>query len=148
VRPIPVSSHFDLLRHNIYLSSLSSDTPSLCSSLSMTDHVSHPLHKMKNYSLFVHILIFILLDGKLEDKRSLQLSCVRCKVPNIYIVVYPRTWISPHLANGDPVSIKWWSCYHKTRRINEEYFWISCSVESSVSNHLTMMQFCLPRTIM
>jgi len=49
------------------------------------------------------------LDGKLEDKRSLQLSCVRCKVPNPHTVVYPRAWMSPRLVNGGPVSIKWWS---------------------------------------
>jgi len=46
------------------------------------------------------------LDGKLEDKRILQLNCVGCTVPNPHIVVYPRAWMSPHLANGGPVSIK------------------------------------------
>jgi hypothetical protein len=61
---------------------------------------------MKNYSLFVYILFFILLGGKLEDKRSFQLKCVRYKVPNPHIVSYPRAWMSPHLSNGGPVNTK------------------------------------------
>jgi hypothetical protein len=48
----PVSSHLDLLRSNIYLSSLSSDTPSLCSSLNMTDHVSHTIRSQYLFTAY------------------------------------------------------------------------------------------------
>jgi hypothetical protein len=57
-----------LLGPNILLSTLCSNTLSLCSSLSVSNQVSHP-HKTTNKIIFLYILIFILLDSKLEDKR-------------------------------------------------------------------------------
>jgi hypothetical protein len=61
----PVTS--TLLGPNILLSTLSSNTHSVRFSINMSDQVSHP-YKTKSNIIFLHILIFIFLDSKLEDK--------------------------------------------------------------------------------
>ena len=54
-----------LLDPNIFLSTLYSDTVSLCSSLNVTDQVAHPYKTRKIRVLY----IFTVLDSKLEDPR-------------------------------------------------------------------------------
>jgi hypothetical protein len=61
----PVTS--SLLGPNILLRILYSKTLSLCSSLSVSDQVSHP-YKTIGKIIVLYILIFIFLDSKLEDK--------------------------------------------------------------------------------
>ena len=55
-----------LLGPNILLSTVISNTLSLCSSLNLSDQVSH-LHKTSNI-IFLYLFIFIFLDSKWEDK--------------------------------------------------------------------------------
>ena len=62
----PVTS--SLLGPNIFLSTLFSNTLGLLSSLNVSDQVSHP-YKTTGKITFLCILIFKLLDSKLEDKR-------------------------------------------------------------------------------
>jgi hypothetical protein len=62
----PVAS--SLLGPNILLSTPFSNTLSLCSSLSVSDQVSHP-HKTTGKTTVMYTLIFVLLDSNLEDKR-------------------------------------------------------------------------------
>jgi hypothetical protein len=50
------------------LNTLFSNTPSLCSTLSVNDHVSHP-YKTTGKIIVLCSLIFKFLDSKLEDKR-------------------------------------------------------------------------------
>jgi len=59
----PVTS--SLLGPNILLNTLFSNTLSLCSSLSVSDQVSHP-HKTRKI-IVLYILIFIFLDSKLAQ---------------------------------------------------------------------------------
>ena len=61
----PVTS--SLLGPNILLKTLFSNIISLRSSLNVSDHVSHP-YKKKGKITFPCILIFMLLDSKLEGK--------------------------------------------------------------------------------
>ena len=61
----PVTS--SLLRRNILLNTLFSDTFSLRSSLSVSDQVSHP-YKTTGKIIFLYILNLIFLDSYLEDK--------------------------------------------------------------------------------
>ena len=53
---------------NILLSTLFSNTLSLCSPLNLSDQVSHP-YKKKSKIVVLYILIFVFLDSKLEDSR-------------------------------------------------------------------------------
>ena len=62
----PVTS--SLLGPNIFLHALYSNTRSLRSFFSVSDQVSHP-YKTIGKIIFVCILIFKLLDNKLQDKR-------------------------------------------------------------------------------
>src|SRR5215510_1194114 len=62
----PVAS--SLLGQNILLSTLFSNTLSLCSSLSVRDQVSHP-YKTTGKTTVLYTLIFVFLDSNLEDKR-------------------------------------------------------------------------------
>ena len=64
---------FSLLEPNILLSTLFSDTLSLCSSLDVTDQDSHPYKTTGNITVMC-ILISVFLDSKLQDKRS----CTKC----------------------------------------------------------------------
>ena len=57
-----------LIGLNIVLSTSFSNLRSLCSSLSVGDHVSHP-HKTRGKIIFLYILTFTFLDSDLEDKR-------------------------------------------------------------------------------
>ena len=57
-----------LLGPNILLSTLFSNTLSLCSSLNVSDQLSHPC-KTTGTIIVLSILIFKILDSKLEDKR-------------------------------------------------------------------------------
>jgi len=63
----PVTS--SLLRPNILLIALSSDTLNLRSSLNVRDQVSHP-YRTTGKTAVLCILIFIFLYSKPEDKRS------------------------------------------------------------------------------
>ena len=62
----PVTS--SLLGPNILLNALFLKTRSLCSSLSVSDQVSHP-YKATGKIRVLHILVFKFLDSKLEDQR-------------------------------------------------------------------------------
>jgi hypothetical protein len=62
----PVTSY--LLGPSILLSIMFSNTPSLCSCLSVSDKVAHTLTTTGKI-IVPYILIFVLFDGKLEDKR-------------------------------------------------------------------------------
>jgi hypothetical protein len=57
-----------LLGPNILLSTLFSNTLSLCSSLSVRDQVSHP-YKITGKIILLYTLIFVFLVSTLEDKR-------------------------------------------------------------------------------
>jgi hypothetical protein len=62
----PVAS--SLLGPNILVSTLFSNTLSLCSSLSVRDQVSHP-YKTTGKITVLYTLIFVFLDSNVEDKR-------------------------------------------------------------------------------
>src|SRR5215468_10260625 len=62
----PVAS--SLFGPNILLSTLFSNTLSLCPSLSMRDQISHP-YKTTGKITVLYTLIFVFLDSNLEDKR-------------------------------------------------------------------------------
>ena len=53
---------------NIFLRTLFTNTLNLCSSLNVSDQVSHP-YKTTGTIIVLYILNFIFLDSKLEDKR-------------------------------------------------------------------------------
>jgi len=53
---------------NIFLSTLFSNTLSVCSSLNVRHQISQP-HKTTGKIIFLYILTFIFLANKLEDKR-------------------------------------------------------------------------------
>jgi hypothetical protein len=53
---------------NILLNTLFSNTLSLCSSLAVRDHVSHP-YRTTGKIIVVYILTFTFFDSRREDKR-------------------------------------------------------------------------------
>jgi hypothetical protein len=57
-----------LFSPDILLSTLFSNTLSRCSSLNVTDQVSHP-YRTTGKITFLYILIFMFLDSRREDKR-------------------------------------------------------------------------------
>jgi len=63
--------HFNVLAFilgpNIFLSTLFSNTRSLCSFLNECEQVSHP-YKTIDKIIVLYVIIFIFLDRKLEDK--------------------------------------------------------------------------------
>ena len=63
----PVTS--SLLGPNILLNTLYSNTVCLRSFRNTRDHVSHP-YKTTGKIIFLYIIIFVLLDNKVEDQRS------------------------------------------------------------------------------
>jgi len=63
----PLSFTSFLFGPNIFLSTLFSNNHCLRSSLNVSDQVSHP-YKTTGKIMFLYIVIFILLDRKLEDK--------------------------------------------------------------------------------
>jgi len=60
-----------ILGPNIFLSTLFSDTLSLCSSLNVNDQVSYP-YKTTGKIIVMYILILTNLDSKTEDKKILH----------------------------------------------------------------------------
>jgi len=65
----PLPRYLVPLKPKYLLVALVSNTLNLRSSLSVSDQVLHP-YKTTIKTAFLYILIFIYLDGKLEDKRS------------------------------------------------------------------------------
>ena len=78
-----------LLGPNIPLSTLFSNTLSLCSSLNVSNNVTHP-HTTTGKITVLYTLIFIFSDSKLEYKRfctvELQVNIY------IYIYIYIKRW--------------------------------------------------------
>jgi hypothetical protein len=66
--PFPRHVTSSLLGPNILLRILFSNTLSLCSSLSVTDQVSHP-YKSTGRIMVLYILTFTFLDSRRDDKR-------------------------------------------------------------------------------
>jgi hypothetical protein len=66
--PRYVYSTWPLLRSNILLSTLFSNTLSLLLTLNLSDQVSHP-YKTEGKIIILCIISFIFSDSKLEDKR-------------------------------------------------------------------------------
>jgi hypothetical protein len=67
----PVTS--TLFGPDILLSTLFSNTLSLCSSLNVRHQVSHP-YRTTGKTIILNILIFMLLDNRQEDKRHLLVN--------------------------------------------------------------------------
>ena len=65
----PLPSYIVILRLNIFLSTLLSNTISLSSSLNVSDQVSLPC-KTTGKIIVLYIFIFKFLDSKLQDKDS------------------------------------------------------------------------------
>ena len=83
-----VTSSF--LGPNTLLSTLFSNTFSLCSYLNVSDQVSHP-YKITHKVIVLYILIFKFLDSKLEDKRF----CTDWQqaLPDVYLFLI-SSWIA------------------------------------------------------
>jgi hypothetical protein len=64
----PCSRHFISLRSKYFLSILFSDILSLCSSLNVTDQVSHP-YRTTDKIIVLYIPVCMFLDSRREDKR-------------------------------------------------------------------------------
>lgn len=64
----PPPATLSLSGTNIFLSTVFSNTPSLCPALNVRDQVSHP-HKTTSTTIVLHIFNFIFLDNKPEDIR-------------------------------------------------------------------------------
>ena len=96
----PVTS--SLLCPNILLSTLFTKTLSLRSSVSMSDHVSHPC-KTTGKIMVLRILIFTFLESKLSDKESspndskhiFSMLSISCCLEFWYVKVFPDILTGP-----------------------------------------------------
>jgi hypothetical protein len=68
MRVLNPRASYSLMGSNILLSNMFSNTISLCSSLNVRDQVSHQF-KTGGRIMLLHVLIFLLLNNLLEDKR-------------------------------------------------------------------------------
>jgi hypothetical protein len=64
----PASVTSSLFGPNILLSTMFSNTLSLCSSLNVRDQVSHP-YRTRDRTIVLYIVILMFLDSRQEDKR-------------------------------------------------------------------------------
>ena len=77
--------HLNPLRPKYLLSTLFSNTLSLHSSLSVSNQFSHP-YKTTGRIEVLHIVVFIFLDSKLEDKRYLHRTIARIPDFNLLLI--------------------------------------------------------------